>query len=546
MTIICKHCGCENHLDSDICVECGQPIQKNEAYVVCNTCGISNPKSASKCIGCGEHLDTKHSFQVEERAEDEKKLEKKRIPKEKSTIPKGYVVIGVLGGVSVLLVTLIIMLFNTNTYYESEIGQYFISETGILHVLSNGKNLEVGYDVQNIDAIQKYGRFVYYLADGNLNVFNGKMTRTIASSVIDFKVNSKGDQVLYLVTNTEITHGDLYLFDGKESLRVDGNVGVGRYIFGSKRELYYVKDITVDENLGVMYLKSGNEPAIQIAEDVFMPLFSLKKESIYYSRQNINDVDRFDLFYKRNNKVTEVKRNVSQIHYHSSDESFILVQYKNSREYLYEIYRDESTFIQGEFLSSGIYQFGDTNKIQLTVSPRLILKDEQGKNWLFEKELNEIGDFDNFWLSLENEKIYTLKDDELFVSDLNNGLENTRSLERNGSIYYISRTGQSAIIEVGDVLKYYNNGSYDVLSYPVDSITLSENEKFMIYMTSDDAYVLKIGAKEPVFLGSEVEEVCNEGIYVYTRTKDELFRYTLGKFSSNTSISKFRSWGKLD
>lgn len=559
MTIICKHCGCENHLDSETCIECGQPLKKDETYVVCSTCGISNPKSAKTCIGCGEKLGGNHSFEVDSGGPAEEEVlseeatgvvKKPKEKKEKKPIKnKGvFVIIGLATLLIVLLVGLIIgFVASQNMYLNGDEGHYYVSDTGVLHVIDReGKNYEVGYDVKTLTAIEKYGDHIYYISDQALHLYDGKSNQLIATSVADFEVNHKGDEVLYLVTSETLLEGDLYKFDGTESLRIDGSVGLERYIFGQKDDIYYVKDVTEDENLGELYAKYGNKPSEYIVEDIYAPLFSLRKGSVYYSRADLSSVDRFDLFYVSDHKVTEVKRNVSQVHYHPTDENFAIIQYRNNEENLYAVKRDTTELIEKGFVKSGIFSFDDHDMIQRVEKVQLVLQNNQSQNYFYDGDLKEMGLFDEFWLSKDTKKIYTTNDSELLLSDYNGTLTNTLSLAGSGMIEDLSASGRTAVVLIDNQYNLYNNSKLEALKENIEHVSISSDERYIVYLEGQDAYALKIGAEEPVFLGSQVKELYSEGDYVYTIINNELYRYKLGKFSSNTLISRFRNWGQLD
>ena len=87
---------------------------------------------------------------------------------------------------------------------------------------------------------------------------------------------------------------------------------------------------------------------------------------------------------------------------------------------------------------------------------------------------------------------------------------------------------------------YYSINDNTVIAEDATEAVMSVDEKYLIYLKERDAYTLKNEATEPVFLGGNVDFIKNQGSYVFTVIENELFRYKLGKFSSNQSIAKMR------
>ncbi len=557
MTFICKNCGCENHLEASECTECGQPINKNEVYVVCTTCGISNPQSAKTCIGCGETLSGTTTFVIENEVVDDNsaeevlsfdsagvvKKEKKVKVKKKLTKLKKLIVPIMISVVTItgLLVVFLTVLGNQN-FYEAEEGFFYVTETGILHIVDEkGKDIEVGYDVKDPE-VYKYGKEIYYLTNQELYHYSG-FAKLIAAQVSSFKVSHNGKDVLYTVdTNTEGL-GDLFRYDGKEITRIDGSVGLNRYIFGLKDDVYYVSEITEDENLGVLYMKRADKAPIKVASDVYEPLFSLRKDSVYYVRKSIDDMDRFDLFYVKNGSVTEVSRNVTQLHVNPSDETFILIQYKNNEEHLFSVMRNESTELKSGIDKTGILMFGDAKPLQFRENLTLMLHMTDGTNQYYKGDITLLSEFDDFKLSGDTKKIFTIKNNELFRSDFNGQLSNTTSLLREVELVSVSHSGEKYLYN--DDMLYYSIDNNTVIAEDATEAVISVDEKYLIYLKDRDAYTLKNEATEPVFLGANVDFIMNQGSYVFTVIEKEIFRYKLGKFSSNKSIAKMRQLATL-
>lgn len=549
MTLICEKCGCENHLDSESCVECGHAIDKKEAYVVCTTCGLSNPQSAKVCVGCGEPLNSTSTFVVDDSDKEDSEqvlsqestgvVKKEKVKKSKKKFEfKKYLGLGIIAASVISLIIVIVMIIGgMKIFLEADKGFYYVTDTGILHVVDeSGKDLVVGYDVSE-PTIKKYGSRLYYLNNQDLYLHHKGTSELVGSDVTSFKVNHKGDQVLY-----RSSQGDLYKYDGKENLRIDGNVGDMRYIFGQKTDVYYVSEITDDEDLGVLYMKRGTDAPVSITGDVYEPLFSMKRDAVYYVRKPVNEVERFDVYFIRKGSVTEISRNITHIHYHPNKENFFMIQYKNSVENLLSVYRNEVEIIKEGFLKSGIKRFGDMKPVNIREDFSMILHEEETNFYFDGKDLSELKAFDEFLLA--DSKILTIEDSELNHSDFNGKIENDVSIARNAMVYDMSETGQVYIYETGSKYLVANQKS-TVLNDAVTNAWVTNNEAYIMYLEGRDAYVLKIGAEEPVFLGSNVQDIYSIDNYIYTLVDDGLYRYKLGKFSSNTMISKVRTWGLL-
>lgn len=561
MTIICEHCGYENHMDSKTCLECGQIVKKNEEYLICSICGISNPKSAKTCIGCQEHLSGSSTFVVdtEEKNQDEieellsvdaagvvKPAAPKPAPKDRKKLKKIFILV-LLGIVVLGIIVLSLMWINNQKIYlEAEEGFHYVTQTGILHVIDeSGKDFELAYDVSSETEVVKYGDHIYYITNQNLYSFEKGQAILVSDHVNSYKVNLKGDMVLYTVSDTEELFGDLYKYDGKETLRIDGHVGINRYIFNDD-DVYYVTEITSDEDLGVLYMKRGDKSSVKISEDVYTPVFSLKKDSVYFVRKNIDEVDRFDLYYVKSGKVNEISRNIVHLVVNPKEELFAVVQMRNSQINLLTVKRDQVTTLETDVDQVGLKSYSeDLDPIVYMDDIKLFLKESTGMNKLYDGQIKELGLFDEFWLSDNQKKIYTILNNELSYSDLKDTLQNTISLARDAEVSVLSESGEMSVYEsLGK--KYLVTNSYvNPLSDKVTVTLISMDEKYLIYLEGTDAYVLKSGAKEAVFLGSQVDVLITINNYVYTIVENELFRYKLGKFSSNKAIDSIRSWDEI-
>lgn len=561
MTIICEHCGYENHIDSKKCLECGHIFKKNEEYLICSICGISNPKSAKTCIGCQEPLSGSSTFVVDTVEKDQDEIEEllsvdatgvvkpdapKPAPKEHKKFKKLFIVF--LFGMAVLGIIMLSLIWidNQKIYIEPEGGFHYVTQTGILHVIDeSGKDFEIAYDVSSETEVVKYGDHIFYITDQTLYSFENGRAILISDYVNSYKVNLKGDKVLYTVSDTEELYGDLYKYDGKKTLRIDGHVGINRYIFNDD-DVYYVTEITSDEDLGVLYMKRGDKSSVKISEDVYTPVFSLKKDAVYFVRKNIEVADRFDLYYVKSGKVNEISRNIVHLVVNPKEELFVVVQFKNSQFNLLTVKRDQVTSLETGVDQVGLKSYSeDLDSIVYMNDIKLFMKESTGMNKLYDGQIKELGLFDEFWLSDNQKKIYTILNNELSYSDLKDTLQNTISLARDAEVLVLSESGKMSVYE-SEGKKYLVTNSYvNPLSDKVTDTLISMDEKYLIYLEGTDAYVLKSGAKEAVFLGSHVDVLLTINNYVYTIVENELFRYKLGKFSSNKAIDSIRSWDEI-
>lgn len=540
MTIICDFCGCENHLEADFCEECGKPIKKDQVYVVCSICGISNPNTAATCIGCGEPLDNK-SFTIDEKkdksieeilSEDAPGVVKKPEPvKKKKKKNFKFVKWIVLASLGLLLIIYLAMKLYSPMYLTPHTGYYYVTDTNMLRYIDNGSDELLLEDTSQVERVEKYGKNVYFISNGTLYHHNRQNTFTVSTDVVDFKVDYYGKRVLYLNTKD-----DLYLFTDGESKRIDAKVALGRYIFSEHDDsIYYVTDLT-DENLGTLHLKRGKQASEIVSEDVYKPVLSLKKGEVYFVREELIFGNIFDLYFSKNNKVTEVARSVETILYSPRDKNMYLVQDRNSILTFYEVIGDETVTLNQGFNQYGLMSYGDiTDPIKILDSSDIFLQ-KNDENYYFTGELESISSsFDQFYFA--HKHIYTIDDEELMISDFDGQLSNTISLDSNVEIVTISTSGEAIIYRVDDKIYYVRNDERQVLADQAEMVMMTNDDKYIAYRLKGHGYVYKVGAKSPVDLG-EVELLYTNDKYVYTIVNSNLYRYKLGKFSSNHLIEK--------
>lgn len=552
MTIICKKCGSENHLEATKCKSCGEPIKQDEAYLVCGTCGISNPSHATICSGCGESLEEGHAFkllkenELVEKTTTKKKKEKKPL-KVKENLQKPMTKRVAIGaGMVIVLFALTFFTYQwiqgQRLIYEAEEGFSYVTDNGVLHVVDEkGKDTTIAYDVTEAD-VYKYGDDIYFMDQNDLYYYN-KTSVLVHKDVTSFKIHPKGNKVLFTTSNGSVN--DLFLLDGEDLIRIDGNVGIDRYIFGMKDEVYYVKDITSDENLGVMYLKKGTDPSEKVVEDVFAPVFSLRKNTVYYVREDIYMAPRFDLYYVKDTQVTEIARNITQVHVNPTDETFYLVQYKNNEKFLLSVMREQATQLFDNVTRVGRYAYDDALPLNRHDELFLMLKINDENTYFENGTSHVLESFDDYLISEDQQSILTYKDSEMIISSFDGTMSNGVSVVRDAELVDLSATGQTMIVK-NDQVHVFRNGQLSPLAFDLSVGTVSNDESYLVYATDKDGYVYKFGANEPVFLSSDVTTIRTIAQWVYTIVDGELMRYRLGKFSSNQVIDTAKALKSLN
>lgn len=554
MTIICEFCGCENHLEADFCNECGKPIKKDQVYVVCSICGISNPNTAATCIACGEPLDEKSSFVIENKKNEKSEVilseeaagvvPKPKEIKAKKEKRKPKVLLWILIAALILsgITTVFFMFFNEQVYLEAADGFYYVtSDRQLRYIDGNNKDVLLLGDATDVNRVEKYGKDVYFEVDKTLYHNKNGTTFTVANEVSDFKVNIHGDRVLYTVSKENALLGDLYLYENQESIRIDSKVGLGRYIFSDHdSSIYYVTDITSEEDLGNLYLKRGDAAPEKIAEDVFTPVFSFKKGEVHFVREDINLTEKYDLYFAKAGKITEVARNIIHMIIEIDSEEVLLIQEKNDVISFIMVKRDDTEILDSKINQYGIYSYDDIeHALVLTEKLQLFYQKNMESFILSNGESRQLSySFDDYVLSKDEKYIYTILDNELLISKFKDTtISETISLESNAILKQVSDSGQSAIYEVNGTLYFMSDGYKKMMEQGVDKILITENEKYLAYKVVNEGYVYKIGAKTPVILGSNITDIFVNDRYVYTLVDGGLFRYKLGKFSSNQLIN---------
>lgn len=468
----------------------------------------------------------------------------------KGKINKKHLLIGFILIAIIVVVLLMINLLSNDLYFESQQGFYFINNADELHIINEKQdNIIVKRNVESIQEVKKYGDIIYFLDGHTLYKYEDSLIE-ISDQVNSYKVSLNGERVLFTKEVTDPDLGDLYLFEKDLITRIDANVGLGRYIFGSNKDnIYYVSEITAEESLGILYLKNDKGAPKKIAEDVYEPILSLKKNTVYFVRNAFKPGNKFELYFVKDKRVTEVGRNIQHIISTAKDEALILIQEKNDRYALFYAEGPDVSLVDDEIQRVGLGSFDDITEplIYKDVLNLYYQKNVDANYFLDEDSSKKIeSDFENFWLSESKEHIVTLNGNELQLSKIKkNKLSDTVSLATNANLTALSYDGEAVIYEDEEGYFLMEDGSSKAIEGQ-KNFQFDESEKYLIYFNQMDAYAFKLSANEPVYLGEGIKESLIIDKYVYTFTSDQISQYKLGKFSSNKSIDKMIDWSTFD
>ncbi len=367
MTKICSNCGRENHTDELYCLECGEEIIVEKEYIVCPTCGLSNSVSSKKCEGCLELINPESKLIISEDTYKKtdtsktKKTKKKRSQSKRKYNKAGKITITVcLLSIAIIASLFIFSIVQTNrVYLSSSEGIYYITKDNNLSIVNNiNKNILVFDNVSEDVSVQLFDNRGYIYDKKVLYKYQGSKVTKIASDVISYKIDDTTRNVLYLTSDAESVSGDLYLYDGENTKRIDAKVEKERFCFGiTKDEIYYVTDVTEEESLGLLLLKRKNEAPIELAEDVYMPVFSKASDSVYFTRENILLDYKYNLYYATTERVTEVLRNVVTAITSPYTDDFLLIQQKNNSFNIFRVKNEDKEVIEKNVLNVGLYDF---------------------------------------------------------------------------------------------------------------------------------------------------------------------------------------------
>jgi ribosomal protein L40E len=543
MTTICEQCGSENHLEAEVCHSCGKPIQKESDYVVCAVCGLSNPDSSKKCMGCGELLNHDKSFSVEL---EEPKKEKKKEKIQKSSYEKWKVNFRILLTVIGLIVIVFSVYMASNLFKSTESlhGFYYITSSNSMNVVDETE-LFISSDFNDVEAVHVYSDQIYIYDQNNLVLFRDNTVQALVNDINSYKISKDGTRVLYTL-ETEDGLGDLYHYDGEAHSRIDAKVGIGRYTFGVKESVYYVTNITDEENLGDLFLKKGEDAPVKVAEDVYSPILSLEKNSVYFVRKDIDTGVKFELYYSDLDRITEIGRNLK--HIIVDDKELLLIQYKNNDIKFIKNKSDQEELVESSITEYGLTTFNDIiAPVSYVDEIGLIINKNDGKSYYFSDFKSTSFDLtiENFHLSEDSKSIYHVSEDELQKSDYKAGkLSNTISVATDKELVSLSVSGQLAVLKDESMFYLYDGTSMSELQGDLSKVMFSKDEKYLIYLVAGDCFAQKLGANEPVYLGENVEEFVHLKDYVYTITNGKLFRYKLGKHGSNTELDTIQKWSQ--
>lgn len=567
MTILCPNCGSENHVDAVSCLDCGADFNKTNEYIVCTVCGLSNIKSAETCIGCSEKLEN-NSFTVknEETSTNKKrkifnkltsrnkdKIKKKAKPQKKLLKFKKIVL-------SIFILFIILLLGfgitkwmnSKKIFIESDNGFYFITSTNELHIITE-KNKEylLLKDITEFVEVKLFNNRGYFLAGTDLYEFNKSDVNKISSNVRSYKIDDFGKRVLYTSSLSDDSVGDLYLYDKLISTRIDGNVNAMKFSFGYKKnEIFYVADENIETDLGTLYMRIGDKAPLKLVDDVFMPLVSKSKGSVYFVRDNIDESTEFTISYVSNKKVSEVARNISNIIISPYEEKLILIQ--NDGEFLsiLKSKKGDRILVNDNLVKVGLNSFSDINdKVVYCLNQEFSIFSKTSDNTVYryyvKKNINS--EFEekmtDIYLSNDGSIFYFISKSELSIGNFDKReLVNVQSMASGVNFLELSETGETVIFKNQTNITYLLNDKYtNEIDIDLEFTKMSENDKYLIYLKSnDELYALKIGAKSEVLIDTSVSDVFLIGKYIYSNSNGELNRYKLGNYSSNKLINTIR------
>lgn len=573
MTIICSRCGSENNLDEVECVECGNALVSENEVVICNVCGLSNQATNDVCSGCLEKLDKSKRFSVDEKQQEEVEAilsvespvvvkdikTKTKKKKGKSIINYRKAIMTLMAVFLAVVIAFVVLIYigNAKKYISSDEGFYYVTESDELHVVDGFENdYFILSNVSESTKVHLFGKNGFVLNGNDLYYFNKSETIKISSDVKSYKINLNGNKILYTSSLTSTGEGDLFLYDKEQNLRIDANVEVDRYSFGTASDIFYVTDVTEDESLGTLYIKQGNRAAVIMAEDVYMPLFSQRRGAVYFLRVNVAETDVFNLLYTNGKRVTEVARNVNNIILTPDSEDIIIIQSRNNALNILKSKRESVDKIFEGASIVGINNFEEKlKKIQYLDSNTevIFLTNRDNSNSYLSIDADESTDislsFDEFYLSEDNMIIYYVMSDELSKGIFNKGvIESTISLASSVKLVAMSKSGEAIVFNNEENTSYLLNDKVTIeLDSNLEHIKISNDDRYVIYIKgNNDLNALKIGAKEDILINSDVEEVVLLDKAVYSLSEGELEYYKLGKYSSNRLIDKVIRVGYFD
>lgn len=564
MTTICENCGTENHMEETVCKECGHPIKKNVEYILCATCGLSNPSTATKCIGCSEPLSAEKVITIEEEIEGKEPILSEEssgvyIPEEKSTkkplLPENWRRYFLMGSGAIVLLVVLVLAVNrflfTSDFLEPTAGFYYINQSHELHVINDHqKDILIKQGVSELTKFAGYGDRYYFLSQGELYVFEDESI-LIDQNVSSFKVDFKGRRVLYTKAIDDSETGDLYLYENETQSRIDAGVGIDRYAFGnSDANVYYVNDITAEENLGILYRKTKQEAPVKLADDVYAPLVSLKKNTVYFTRSDVMTAEKYEVYYVSSGRITEIGRNIKHVILDPKDEMIYLIQEKDNAYTIYQSKRESVELVDNEITALGFLTYGDIDKALIFKSSfNVFYKKASEATFYFDgsKKTAIKENFNAFWLSDDGGTIILKTASELKKAEFKKGmLSEILSIASQSDYIGMSHDGESIIINNGNAVVLLEDGVQRVMPNGSSDFTFSDNDKYLLYFINEDCYVQKLSANEPVYLGEQISDALLLDKYVYTFTDEPFYRYKLGRFSSTKEIDVVKEWALME
>lgn len=559
MTVKCEQCQFEQVSNGDKCEKCHADLNHKEKYVICTSCGLSNDRLAKTCVGCNAKL--KHT----DMTDYEKEIPLKKDLDSKSLFfHKAYAFIKqrskkqlmVAGGFCLglcLSIVLLFMIFSNDLYIHPEEGFYYLSGNNELYIVDedNDKTLLLS-GVETVKSVKKFKKNIYFLADDKLYHYDKKKSVMLAEGVHSYKVNLDGKKVLYSVFVEARGYGDLYLYDGKEHLRIDGHVGDERFIFDADgKSVFYVKDITPEENLGTLYYKEKDAAPRKVADDVYSPLLSLKTEKVYFTRKDIHVMPKYEVYYANGKQIIEIDRHVKHIMAHPDQDQLYYIQEKNKILTLYSTKDGQVSLVQEDIDSFGQYTYGDISEPLVYLEPYFFLysQADQATRYVDLKAIKNLEHtMENYHLSQDQKVIYTYDKGNVDVFDFDKGkLKNKYNIASKSTLLTISPEGKYGLVQkhTGEMI-LSDRGKER--SQPENSYNFkfSDNEKYLMYRLGEDTFVHTITAKEPVYLSETAHEFFSIDRYVYYFEGQKLMRYKFGKFKSKKEIDSYKTWSYLE
>lgn len=166
-------------------------------------------------------------------------------------------------------------------------------------------------DVVRFEVV-KDGKVVYIKNDGSLYVMNGEEVNRVSLSAVDFYVDEKGKNLLWVETEEDGSGLLQFFFEDlalkKERKKLQGGVTSLRYVSEDLNTVYFEKD----GNLYRTRKQGEKEKIVSDVSDYFENSYDGEKDSFYYTvKQNGN----FVLYYFNGEENTVIHENIFRVLY---------------------------------------------------------------------------------------------------------------------------------------------------------------------------------------------------------------------------------------